>query len=274
MAKNKIKYGLKNAHYAVITEIGGVISYGTPKAIPGAVNLVQNPVGDPVVFYADDVEYYQETVNNGYDGTLEMALIPDEFRVDVFGDEIDANGAVIENANATPKKIALMYEFSGDVNKTRHVNYYVSVARPNIDGSTRTAVKEPKTETMNINVRPAIDTGHVKAKVEQAQTGYDAFFTAVYLKNAVSNTVAVATATFSKAAPADVAIDVTSSDATNKVKNVMLDGAPIGGINLTATGVDVSIDQAYVAGLDNGAYVITVEFDKGNAVTVALTVTA
>lgn len=274
MAKNKIKYGLKNAHYALITEVGGVITYGTPKPIPGAVNLVQNPVGDPVVFYADDVEYYQETVNNGYDGTLEMALIPDEFRADVFGDELDANGAVIENANAIPKKIALMYEFSGDINKTRHVNYYVSVARPNIDGSTRTAVKEPKTETMNINVRPSIDTGYVKAKVEQNQTGYDTFFTAVYLKNAVNNTAAAATAAFSKAAPADVAIDVTSSDATNKVKNVMLDGAPIGGINLTATGVDVSIDQAYVAGLDNGAYVITVEFDKGNAVTVALTVTA
>ena len=271
---NKIKYGLKNAHYAVITEIGGVISYGTPKAIPGAVNLVQNPVGDPVNFYADDVEYYQETVNNGYDGTLEMALIPDTFRADVFGDEIDANGALIENANAAPKKIALMYEFSGDVNKVRHVNYYVSVARPNIDGSTKTAVKEPKTETMNIQVRPAIDTGHVKAKLEQGQTGYDTFFTAVYLKNAVSNSVAVATASFSKAAPAAVTIDVTSTDATNKAKNVMLDGASIGGIHLTAVGVDVTIDQDYLAGLDNGIYQIAVEFDRGNAVTVALSVTA
>jgi len=34
---------------------------------------------------------------DGYTGSLEMALIPDEFRVDVLGDELDANGALIEN---------------------------------------------------------------------------------------------------------------------------------------------------------------------------------
>ena len=269
---NKIKYGLKNTYYAVVTELNGVASYGTPKAVPGSVNLVQNPVGDPVVIYADDVEYYREDINNGYDGTLEMALIPDGFRVDVFGDEIDANGALIENANAKPKKIALMYEFDGDSKKTRHVNYNVNVARPNMDGSTKTATKEPKTETMAIAVRPAIDTSDVQAKLEQGKTGYDTFFSAVYLKDAVNNTVAEATAAFSKADPTDVSIDVTSDDATNAVKNVNLDGSLIPGVSLTATGVDVVIASAYVAALDNGTYTITVEFAKGNAVTVTLTV--
>ena len=108
-----------------------------------------------------------------------MALIPDEFRVDVFGDELDANGALIENANAKPNKIALMFEFDGDAKKTRHVNYRVSVARPNVDGSTRTNTKEPKTDTMAISVRPALDTSYVKAKIEQGQTGYETFYSAV-----------------------------------------------------------------------------------------------
>lgn len=178
---NKIKYGLKNTHYAVITETDGVVSYGIPKSIPGSVSLTQSAVGDPVEFYADDSAYYEEDTNNGYDGTLEMALIPDEFRVDVFGDYLDANGALIENANATSKKIALIYEFTGDINKIRHVNYNVRVSRPNIDGSTNTNTKEPKTESMNIAVRPAIDTGDVKAKIEQDKTGYDTFFTSVYI---------------------------------------------------------------------------------------------
>lgn len=271
---NKVKFGLKNVHYAVVTEANGLVTYGTPVAVPGAVNLVQNPVGDPVTFYADDTTYFEENTNDGYEGSVEMALIPDQFRVDVFGDELDANGALIENANARPKKIALMFEFDGDKNKVRHVNYNVSVARPSIEGSTRTNTKEPKTETMNITVRPALDTGYVKAKLEQGKTGYDTFYTAVYLKNAVNNTVANATATFSKALPDDVDIDVTSTDATNTVTNVRLDGVPIPGISLTATGVDVAIAQEYIGNLDNGIYTITVEFAKGNAVIVALTVGA
>lgn len=270
---NKIKFGLKNVHYSVVTETNGVANYGTPKAVPGAVNLVQNAVGDPVVFYADDGEYFREDTNNGYDGTLEMALIPDDFRVDVFGDEIDANGALIENANAHPKKVALMYEFDGDESKARHVNYNVSVSRPNIDGSTRAETKTPTTETMNIAARPAVDTGDVKGKIRQGQTGYSTFFSAVYLKNAVVNTVASATASFSKADPEDLLIDATSSG-SNAVKNVRLDGALIPGIYLTPSGVDVTIDSTYIAGLDNGTYTITVEFTKGNAVTVTLTVTA
>lgn len=271
---NKVKYGLKNVHYAVVTEVNGTVTYGTPKAIPGAVNLVLNPAGDPVEFYADDGVYFEESTNNGYTGTLEMALIPDHFRVDVLGEEIDTNGALIENANAKPKKFALMFEFDGDAKKTRHVTYRVSAARTNVEGATRTNTKEPKTETLNITARPALDTGDVKAKLEQGQTGYDTFYTAVYLKNAVTNTVASATATFSKAAPEDLDIDVTSSDVTNKVKNVNLDGAPIPGVYLTPDGVDVTISDAYLAELANGSHTITVEFNKGNAVAVALTVTA
>ena len=58
---NKVKFGLKNVHYAVVTETvtDGVISisYGTPKRIPGAVNLTLDAAGEPVEFYADDIVY-------------------------------------------------------------------------------------------------------------------------------------------------------------------------------------------------------------------------
>ena len=74
---NKIKFGLKNVHYAVVTESGGVVSYGTPKHIPGAVNLTLSAAGESVQFYADDIVYYEENTNNGYEGSLEMALIPE-----------------------------------------------------------------------------------------------------------------------------------------------------------------------------------------------------
>jgi len=55
---NKVKFGLKNAHYAVVSNNNGVITYGTPVRIPGAVNLVLNPKGDKTEFYADDMAYF------------------------------------------------------------------------------------------------------------------------------------------------------------------------------------------------------------------------
>ena len=57
---NKIKFGLKNVHYAVVTETDGEITYDTPKPIRGAVNLTLDAAGESVQFYADDSVYYEE----------------------------------------------------------------------------------------------------------------------------------------------------------------------------------------------------------------------
>lgn len=191
--QNKIKYGLKKVHYAVqtetVTEGVTTLSYGTFKPIPGAVNMTNAPVGEVVEVYADDVVYFSEDANSGYDGNVEMALVPDTFRVDVFGDTLDTNGVLIENTDGKPKKIALGFEFDGDVNKTRHVLYSVKVSRPNIDSSTKTNTKTPATESMAYQARPRIDNGNIKAKSKQGTTGYDNFFTAVYEPNAPLNTV-------------------------------------------------------------------------------------
>ena len=272
---NKIKYGLKNVYYALITIAGALVSYGTPVRIPGAVNLTSKASGDKSVFYADDISYFVQNANNGYEGSLEMALVPDSFKKDVLGFIEDANGVLFEDADAIAKDFALLFEFAGDANAVRHLFYNVNAARPNVESSTKSEKIEVKTETLEITASPASDTGFVKAKAEPAQTvSYAGWYTAVYLYDGVINSVTPSTATFSKAAPADLTVDSTSSDATNAVKNVKLDGALIPGVSLTATGVDVTIASAYIAALDNGVYTVTVEFERGNAISVALTVTA
>lgn len=271
---NKIKYGLKNVHYAPITEANGVVSYGTPVAIPGAVNITLSPAGEKVEFYADDLLYFGANTNQGYDGSLEIALIPESFKTDVMGETIDDNGAYIENSGVTPKNFALMFEFSGDVSATRHVLYNVNAARPDVKGATKTKNIEPQTESLNITASPAVDTYNVKASLPySADASYTNFFTAVYLEDAVVNTKGSDPADFSKAAAADVEVTTTSSG-TTAIKNVLLNGLPVPGVRLTIAALKATIASAYVSGLAlaNGDYPIVVEFTKGNAVTYTLTV--
>lgn len=181
---NKVKFGLKNVYYAVLTEAGGVISYGTPVAIKGAVNLSLDAQGDETNFFADDTKYYNVTANAGYSGSLELAKIPDQFKKDVLGFVEDTNTVLFEDAEAEPNRFALLFEFSGDANKTRHVVYDVTCSRPSLGSSTITESKEPQTETLNITASPLpIDTNGmriVKAKCNESDAEYAGWFSAVY----------------------------------------------------------------------------------------------
>ena len=60
MEKNKVKFGLKNVHWAKITgyDEDEMPIYGTVKRLPGAVNLSLDANGENENFYADDMVYW------------------------------------------------------------------------------------------------------------------------------------------------------------------------------------------------------------------------
>lgn len=180
---NKIKYGLKNVHAAVQTETDGAYSYATPVAIPGAVSISLEAQGEATPFYADDIEYYVTSGNNGYSGDLEIALIPEWFRTNIMGETIDSNGVLAEVADgAEAVKFALLFEFAGDVNAIRHVMYNCTVARPSVGSKTKEDNVEPETESMTITNKPRND-GLVKAKTGDTTSTatYESWYTAVYV---------------------------------------------------------------------------------------------
>jgi phi13 family phage major tail protein len=99
--KNKVRFGLKNCHYAKATfDEDGNVTYAKPVRLPGAVSLSLDPEGENENFYADDIVYYVLNNNAGYEGDLELALIPEEFLKDILHEEEDANGVLAENAKA------------------------------------------------------------------------------------------------------------------------------------------------------------------------------
>ena len=70
--------------------------------------------------YADGIAYYVINNNMGYDGDLELALIPESFRTDVLREKLDAKGVLIENSDAELALFALLFDFDGDVCHIRH----------------------------------------------------------------------------------------------------------------------------------------------------------
>ena len=183
MPKNKVKFNLKNVHYALLTlSAQNVPSYGKPVPVPGAVSLSLDANGEPENFYADGIVYYVINNNMGYDGDLELAIIPESFRTDVLKEELDAKGVLIENADVELASFALLFEFDGDQKHIRHVLYNCAASRPGIEGKTNEDSREVQTETLTIKATP-LANGMVKAKTGNTTdaTVYADWYKAVYM---------------------------------------------------------------------------------------------
>jgi len=179
---NKVKYGLKNAYYAVITETGGTITYGTPVALPGAVSLSMAQQGEMSTFRADNTDYWKGSSNSGYEGDFEIALIPDSFRTDVLGEVLDAKGFYVERADAPTVEFAFLFQFEGDENAVRHCFYRCVATRPDVAGQTTDTSIEPQTETITISAMPRIADNVVKSRApyeEETTSSYQKWFESV-----------------------------------------------------------------------------------------------
>ena len=181
--KNKVKFNICNVHYALQTiSEDGAVSFDTPVPMPGAVSLSLDANGEPSNFYADGYAYYTISNNMGYDGDLELAMIPESFRTDVLKEELDTNKVLVENANVETANFALLFEFDGDVKKIRHVLYNCAASRPSIESQTNEDEIEVKTETLSVKATPMAN-GYVKAKTgdDTTEKVYTDWYKAVYM---------------------------------------------------------------------------------------------
>lgn len=188
-ADNKITYGLCNVYYAKITGIeeNGTVTYGTPVAIPGGVEISLDARGDLIEFYADNMVYYSSDNNQGYEGTLKVANVPISFSKDILGEvEDDTDKVVHEVANAKTSPFALMFQFEGDIKEVRHLLYNCTVSRPTIASATKTNSVDPNTVELSIVANPREGDKRVKTKTttNTPDAIYNAWFDKVYEKEA------------------------------------------------------------------------------------------
>lgn len=186
---NKIRYGLRNAKYAVFNAQTG--TYGTLKDMKGAVSMsLSREGGDSSDFYADDGIYFTFAgTNGGYSGDLTLARITDEIRVDLLGEIADSTtGVQFETTGAQQIQFALVCEMQGDQNPIGFVFYNCVASRPEISANTKNESPSVDTDALNLRIAAQEFTyngnkqnfvqGHIE-KTSENTAKYTAFFSSV-----------------------------------------------------------------------------------------------
>lgn len=160
---DKVKFGIKNVHvFPIESIVNGIPTYGDVINVPGAVSFSMGAQGDISKFYADNIVYYQSSANNGYEGDLTLALIPEAFYEKIFGQVPDANGVMTENAAIEAKAFAMTFEEEGDETGTKFVLYNCTATRPTKELQTIEESKEPVTQALTVSAVP-LQNGDVMA---------------------------------------------------------------------------------------------------------------
>ena len=175
---NKVHYDLVDVHVAPLTFTDGVPSFGTPEPLTGSISLDLSAQGSSVALRADGIVYYRSDSNNGYSGALNLAMVPDWFKVKYLGEILTADDKVqVENAEAEHAPFALLFGFKYDKKNRRHVMYNCMASRPNVKGENKDNQKDPDTESMTVSAVP-LPNGDVKASTTADTT--DAVYTGWY----------------------------------------------------------------------------------------------
>lgn len=190
MAASKVKYGLSNVAYALVTETtqSGVTtsSYGTIKELKGAVNLSLSSSASKSVFRADNEDFFVSYGQGGFEGSLEVARVNEGFLKDVLGYTEDDDKILVESSASFQQTtyFALLFQFEGDQGKILHCLYKCSCSHPDIASATtgENGQIDPQTETLNITCGPRADADkyiHLQTQDTTSTAVTAAWYTAV-----------------------------------------------------------------------------------------------
>lgn len=172
MSENKVRFGLSNVHYAVLTE-GSSNVWAAPVAVPGAVSLTIDANVASSDFYADNVAYYRTFANNGYTCTLEMAKITEAMLSAIWGIAADGTGVIREKTGVEPKPFALLFQVEGDQDAEHYLLYRCLPSSKPSEGSSTTGEggAEPQTQSFDFSALPLVTGAASQKGLIKAKTG-------------------------------------------------------------------------------------------------------
>jgi len=188
--QNIVNWGSARAGWGKITvDASGNDVLGPLTMFTGTRQINFTPNGELVPVYADGTIIYVGKANTGYNGTMEVTVLNDEFKKWALSEEIDSNNVQYEIAESTVNRFYLVWEWINDKKNTRHIMYNVTANRPEMasmtmgDGGSKSA----QYETLPLVATPRSD-GKIKAntRYDVSSTVYDSWFITPYLPTGAS----------------------------------------------------------------------------------------
>ena len=124
--------GLKNMVIAPLTaDTESTLTYGDLQLVAGAIEASITPGNaDPLIQYADDIEFDTLYPDPELTFTTKMADIPLVVQEMIFGNQIDSNGVLIRTATDKPPYFAVGFMSEKSNGKYRYVWLYKVRAKP------------------------------------------------------------------------------------------------------------------------------------------------
>ena len=175
---NKVMFGVSNLHVGLYNvSTSGSVTLGTPYALPGTVKISMEPQSDENKFYADNVTYWSGYSDNGYEGEIENALFPDDFKTKFMNYKALADGGIAQVKGEQNKKVYIAFQSEGDDKARRGIFYNVTLGQITREYNTTEDTIEPATSTLPFTVNGDNKTGIVRAAYTSGSAVYTTIFT-------------------------------------------------------------------------------------------------
>lgn len=177
MNKNKVEFGTSNFHIGTYSTEDGEVKLGKPIRIPGMRALSLESETEDSNFFADDVVYFFDYTDNGLKGNLNMALFPDEFKINFLNYKEMEDGGIAQIKGLQNKSVYFAFEGKGDKEKRRHIFFNGALGAIKREHKTLEKGKEVEEESISLTIVGDNKSGVLKISYSQTDEGYEKVFT-------------------------------------------------------------------------------------------------